>query len=221
MQVEPVLSDRPGVETNKFVLAMTSDDFNANRGVWTVDGMQCLPTGNKEYPFWFATYSTERKATVWVLFPRDFGFQITQHAGGKDNQYPGFGQSGSWRFSPYAIKYMMIDRMDWEHLMAQPMRGIVWATGLDSPNQFKNQLVEFNQEKDEAGLLVYPGVLFGGTIGENSKILLIPWSEPPAGYTPSQWADEVVSGLASSFHMNETHLRLKLGEGALTQSVVS
>lgn len=221
MQVEPVLSDRPGVDTGKFVLTMTSDDFNANRGVWTVDGLQCLPTGNKEYPFWFATYSKERKGLVWVLIPRDFGFQITQHSGGKDNLYPGFGQSGSWRFSPYAIKYMMIDRMDWEHLMAQPMRGIVWATGLDAADQFKQQITQFNMEKDEEGLLVYPGVFFGGTVGENSKVLLIPWSEPPAGYTPSQWTDEVVSGLASSFHMNETHLRLKLGEGALTQSGVA
>ena len=206
---------------DKYVLRMETAQFRENRGLWSIDGMFCWPTGVAEWPYWIRKYSASEKKKVWVLIHRDFGFQITQQIGPKDSNYPGFGQSGVWRFSPYAIKEMMIDRMDWEHLINQPMRGIVWVSGLDTPTQFRDQLVAFREDKESAGILMYPGVFFGGSKNDSSKITLIPWTEPPAGYTPLEWRNEVVSKLAASFHMNETHLQLKLGEGALTQSGVA
>lgn len=222
MEAEPIDS-RPASRggPTMFALRMEPEQFRENRGLWSIDGLYCNPTGNAEYPYWIRKFSRQRKKDVWVLIHRDFGFQLIQQAGPKNSLYPGFGQSGAWRFSPYAIKDMVIQRQDWEHLMNQPMRGIVWVSGLDRATQFKDQLESYHQQLEQAEMFFYPGVFFGGSQGENSKITMLPWSEPPVGYTPNEWNQEVVSKLAASFHMNETHLQLKLGEGALTQSGVA
>jgi hypothetical protein len=204
-----------------YVLRMEQEDFQQFRGVWTVDGLHCFPTGNPEYPYWIRKHRGGKEGDAWVLIHKDYGFQLLQRSGGKSMHYAGFGQSGTWRFSPYAVKHMAISRMDWEMLIAQPPRGIVWASGLDTATQLRDQLTIYRQQLEEEEILLYPSVFFGGTTGENSKVALIPWVEPPHGYTPPEWMDEVVSNLASSFHMNETHLRLKLGEGAMTQSGVA
>jgi len=114
-----------------------------------------------------------------------------------------------------------IDRMNWEHLIAQPMRGIVWTSGLDTPDQFAQQLKSFNEDRQQSDLRYYPGVFFGGSVSKDSNIRVIPWTEPPVGYTPATWDQRLISEIAASFAMNETHLRLKLGEGAMTQSGVA
>ena len=225
MELEEVQGQRPpgmsNVKPDKYVLRMTNEAFRENQGVYTIDGLTCLPTGNSEYPYWIRKMSRERKQDLWVLIHRDFGFQILQQVGPKNNLYAGYGQSGSWRYSPFEIKHMAIDRQDWEHLINQPMRGIVWVSGLDTPTQFRDQLTTYRQDIEDAELKFYPGVFFGGSRGENSKINMIPWSEPPAGYSPREWEDMKVSKLAAAFHLNETHLQLKLGEGAMTQSGVA
>ncbi len=220
MELEAIEGQKPGKE-DMFILRMTTDAFRENQGLWMIDGLTCVPTGNSEYPYWIAKYSHDDKETKWVLIHRDFGFQIRNEAGGKVSNYPGFGQSGTWRFSPYAIKFMAIDQQDWEHLINQPMRGIVWVSGLDSARQFKQQLEAYQQDREEQQMMFYPGVFFGGSTGENSRIELIPWSEPPAGYTSEGWRKEWVDALAASFHLNVTHLEVRLGEGAMTQSDVA
>jgi hypothetical protein len=212
---------RPRNSEKLFTLRMDQEDFREVRGVWTVDGLHCYPTGNPEYPFWIRKWRDGKQGDAWVLIHKDYGFQILQRSGPRSSHYAGFGQSGTWRFSPYAVKHMAISRMDWEMLIAQPPRGIVWASGLDTATQLRDQLTRYRDELTQEEILLYPSVFFGGTTGENSKIALIPWTEPPHGYTPPEWMDEVISNLASSFHMNETHLRLKLGEGAMTQSGVA
>jgi len=212
---------RPKNSDKLFTLRMGQDDFRQVRGIWTIDGLHCYPTGNPEYPYWIRKHRSRSEGDAWVLIHKDFGFQILQRSGGRASSYAGFGQSGTWRFSPYAVKHMAVSRMDWEMLIAQPPRGIVWASGLDTATQLRDQLTMYRKQLEEEEILLYPSVFFGGTTGENSKVSLIPWSEPPHGYTPVEWMDEVVSNLASSFHMNETHLRLKLGEGAMTQSGVA
>lgn len=223
MMIEPIKNPKAarGRKQTAFVLRMTTEGFRENRGLWSVDGLTCLPTGNKDYPIWIRKYSPQRKTTVWVLIHRDFAFQLLQRNGGRSSQFPGFGQSGTWRFSPYAVKHMILDRMDYEHLFAQPMRGIVWASGLDNPMQLSDTIKSWQKEKSDADLKFYPGVIFGGSVNKDAQIQLLPWTQPPPGYSPSTWQDEMISNLASSFHMNETHLRLKLGEGALTQSGVA
>jgi hypothetical protein len=218
MTVEPVEAGR---REDLGVLRMDTPTFRANQGIWMLDGLNCFPTGNPEYPFWYRAYSVEQKRWMYTLIHRDFGFQIIQQIGPRNDRYAGYGQSGAWRFSPYMIKQMALQRMDWEHLINQPPRGIVWASGLDTPTQFRDSLRAFHEDREENEVLFYPGVLFGGSRNSDAAIRMIPWTEPPAGYEPKAWIDEVVSNLASAFHMNETHLRLKLGEGALTQSGVA
>lgn len=220
MNIE-VIPGQDARDPDLYVLRMEQESFRENQGIWMLDGLHCLPTGVAEWPYWIKKHSRQRERDIWVLVHRDFGFQILQHAGPKNTPYAGFGQSGTWRFSPYALKSFAIDRQDWEHLISQPMRGIVWVSGLDTPTQFREQLQNYQEERQEGNMFFYPGVFFGGSRGENSKISMLPWSEPPAGYTPAEWRDEVVSKLAASFHMNETHLQLKLGEGAMTQSGVA
>lgn len=225
MELEEIAGQRPqgmtNVKPDLFVLRMTTEAFRENQGVYMIDGLTCFPTGHTEYPYWIRKMSRERDRDIWVLIHRDFGFQILQQSGPRNQIYKGYGQSGAWRYSPYEIKHMAIERQDWEHLINQPMRGIVWVSGLDTPDQFRNQLTHFRKEVEDAEMKFYPGVFFGGSRGENSKINMIPWSEPPAGYSPKEWEDAKVSKLAASFHLNETHLQLKLGEGAMTQSGVA
>lgn len=220
MELEPIEGQTAGKET-MFILRMSDEAFRENQGLWMIDGLSCVPTGNSEYPYWIAKYSHEETETKWVLVHRDFGFQIRNESGGKSSDYPGFGQSGTWRFSPYAIKFMAIDQQDWEHLINQPMRGIVWVSGLDNATQFKEQLEAYHAAKEEQEMFFYPGVFFGGSTGENSNIELLPWSEPPAGYTADGWRKEWIDALAASFHLNVTHLEVRLGEGAMTQSDVA
>lgn len=219
MTAEPI-SGQKG-EKNQYVLRMTTEDFRENQGLYMIDGLHCWPTGNPEYPYWFRTYSGEKQRDVWVLIHRDYGWQIFSEAGGQNTLYPGFGQSGAWRFSPYAVKHMAIDRQDWEHLINQPARGVVWVSGLDTPTQFRDQMVTYEEERREQQMFFYPGVFFGGSRGENSKISMIPWSEPPAGYTAEGWRTEWVDNLAAAFHLNVTHLEVRLGEGAMTQSDIA
>ena len=225
MELEEVQGQRKSGSTNAkpelFVLRMTQEAFRENQGIYMVDGLTCLPTGNKEYPYWIRKYSRSEGRDMWVLIHRDFGFQILQQSGPRNNVIAGFGQSGAWRYSPYEVKHMAIEQMDWEHLIHQPMRGIVWVSGLDTPTQFREQIVRYKEDLADAELKFYPGVFFGGSKGENSKITMMPWVEPPAGYTPMEWDSLKVSKLAASFHLNETHLQLKLGEGAMTQSGVA
>lgn len=225
MELEEIAGQRPqgmsNVKPDLFVMRMTTEAFRENQGIYMLDGLTCLPTGNAEYPYWIRKYSRERRQDLWVLVHRDFGFQILAQSGPRNKMYLGYGQSGAWRYSPYEIKHMAIERQDWEHLINQPMRGIVWVSGLDTPSQFRDQLTNYREELEDAELKFYPGVFFGGSKGENSKINMIPFSEPPAGYTPKEWTDEKVSKLAAAFHLNETHLQLKLGEGAMTQSGVA
>ena len=225
MELEEIQGQRkPGMSNARpdlFVLRMTQEAFRENQGLYMIDGLTCLPTGDKEYPYWIRKHVRSENRDVWVLIHRDFGFQILQQVGSRNNLYKGFGQSGAWRYSPYEIKHMAIDQQDWEHLINQPMRGIVWVSGLDTPTQFRDQLIKYREELDDSEAKFYPGVFFGGSQGENSNISMLPWSEPPSGYTPKEWEDLKVSKLAAAFHLNETHLQLKLGEGAMTQSGVA
>jgi preprotein translocase subunit YajC len=206
---------------NLFVLTMTDEAFRENQGLWMVDGLTCFPTGNSEYPYWFRTWSEEAKRDMWVLIHRDYGWQMLNEAGGQNTLYPGFGQSGAWRFSPYAVKHMAIDRQDWEHIINQPARGIVWVSGLDYPTQFRDQMQAYEEDREEQEMYFYPGVFFGGSRGESSEIKMIPWSEPPAGYTADGWRKEWVDNLAAAYHLNVTHLEVRLGEGAMTQSDIA
>lgn len=212
--------DKPGKEAY-FVLRMTTEAFRENRGLWTVDGLHCYPTGISEYPYWYRTYSRELKKACWVLIHRDFGWQIIAQNGPRSSSYPGFGQSGAWRYSPYVAKGIAVDTMDWEHLIAQPMRGIVWVSGLDTPTQFRDQLQAFQQDQERTEMRFYPGVFFGGSRNDKASITMLPWSEPPAGWTPESWQREKVDALAAAFHMSSTQLQVRLGEGALTQSDVA
>lgn len=222
MELEPIGEPKnPQKPHETYVLRMTQEAFRENRGLWSIDGLSCVPTGNSEYPYWIRKYSHDEKMWFWVLIHRDFGFQIIQEVGGRNTLYQGYGQSGSWRFSPYAMKYLVIDRGDWEKLINQPPEGIFMASGMDSSSQLKDSLEAFHDEKEKGRMLIYPGVFFLSTRNPDAKIQAVPWREPPVGYTPENWDNQVVSKLAASFHMNETHLQLKLGEGALTQSGVA
>lgn len=220
MELEPVQGQKSGKE-QMFILRMSTEAFRENRGLWMIDGLSCYPTGNSEYPYWIAKWSEQRKKSVFVLIHRDFGFQVRNEAGGKINEYPGFGQSPTWRFSPYCVKFMAIDRQDWEHLINQPARGVIWVSGLDYATQFQDAVEAYQESRDEQKMYFYPGVLFGGSRGENSKIAFMPWSEPPAGFTAEGWRTEWVDALAAAFHLNVTHLEVRMGEGAMTQTDVA
>ena len=204
-----------------YYLDFTQKTFRANRGLWTVDRMLCYPTGVPQNPYWVNHVHPEDGRAIWVLTHNSYATQRVQHIGGKNNQYPGFGQSGTWRFSPYIIERMLIKRGDMERMIHQPPRGIVMATGLDYSGQLKEQLADFKDEREETDMLIYPGVLFAGYEREVANIKIIPWSEPPNGYSPDVWHDEMVATLAACFFMSEAHLRIRVGGTSLSASAVT
>ena len=220
MEAVPLAGQVSGRE-DYFMLQMTDGAFNENRGIYTIDGLQCFPTGVPQYPYYIRKYSDELKRWLWVLISSDYGFQILQKVGGRNQMYPGYGQSGTWRLAPYIVKHIAIDRMEYEHLAAQPPRGILWATGLDSPTQFRDQYIAYLKDRAENNLLYYPGLFQGGSRSRDAKITLIHWSEPPSGYTPQEWRTEFVDNIAASFHMNVAQLEVRTGEGAMTQSDIA
>jgi len=209
---------------NLYYLDMTTESFRENGGLWALDSLDCIPTGIPQWPFWLRKRDTDGELH-YVLINREFAFQRIQQVSGRRTRnttpHPGYGQSGVWRYSPFIVKGVAVELMDWEALVAQPPRGIALATGLDQPTQFKDQLFAFNSEREEQGIKLYPGVFFMGTISDSAKIQLVRWTEPPSGYTPESWDNARIDNLAAAFHMNSTHLRVRLGEGALTQSGVA
>jgi len=92
---------------------------------------------------------------------------------------------------------------------------------MDYAGQLQEQLTDFKDEREEADMLIYPGVLFAGFEREAATIKVIPWSEPPANYSPDVWHDEMVATLAACFFMNEAHLRIRVGGTSLSASAVS
>lgn len=209
---------------NLYSLEMSTVDFRENAGLWALDSLVCMPTGIPQWPFWI-TKEAQDGQLFHILINREFGFQRVQQVAGKrtikTTRHPGFGQSGVWRYSPFVVKGVAVELMDWEALIAQPPRGIIMGSGLDEPTQLKDQLLTYQQEKNEAGVKLYPGVLMVGTISDSADIKLIKWTEPPVGYSPTDWDNARIDNLAACFHMNSTHLRVRLGEGALTQSGVA
>jgi hypothetical protein len=220
METVEIRGKKPG-ETKLYTLTMTDEAFRENQGIYSLDGLTCLPTGVYEWPFWIRKYSKQLKKDVWVLIHRDFGFQVLSRVGPQDDSKPGLGQSPTWRYSPYQLRAVIMDRLNYERMVAQPPAGIVWVSGLDTPTQFRDQLKAFQNERSQEGIFFYPGVFFGGSRGSDSKINLVPWSEPPPGYTPEQYFNEAIDVLAACFHMSVTQLLVRLGEGAMTQSDVS
>lgn len=205
------------------VLSLTSGSARENRGVWTIDGLyNCLPTGLPEYPYWLKKKSRQDGKDYWILVPREFGTQIVQQVGSKQDVYAGLGSSNTWACAPYIAKGVVLDRMDWEAVSSYPMAGIVYGSGLDSPDQLHDQYKAFKARNEEEGNLLFKDVLFAGTVNENSKITVIPWSSPPPGYDPEKWDNLVAQAISGAFHVSPVHVRAALvGSGPAIETLMA
>ena len=218
LTTEPLSSES---ETYR-VLSLTSDSARENRGVWTIDGLlNCIPTGIPAYPYWLRKKSLKENKEYWILVPREFGTQIVQQVGSKQDVYAGIGSSNVWMCSPYIAKGMVLERMDWEALSSRPMEGIVYGSGLDTPDQLHTQYKSFIAEQQEDGNLLFKGVMFAGTVNENSRITVIPWSAPPPGYDPEKWDNIVAQAISGAFHVSPVHVRAALvGSGPAIETLM-
>ena len=204
-----------------FVLQMGTPAFRANRGLWSLDGLACAPTGKPEYPFWYSTYSAERKKRVWVLIHKDFGGQIIQKSGPKYDKWAGYGQSAVWRYLSVFAQDVLLQDLDYEAMMNMPPRGVVHARGMDAPGQFQDQLTLHQKSLDDANIRLFPGVMFMETTNDKSAVVFLEWAKKPEDFSQEQWRRHKEDVLVSCFHMSIGQIRQRNGEGAQTQSRIT
>lgn len=216
MRLVPMPGDK---QERYYILEAEQQSFSSNYGLWNIDGLETYPTGNPSWPYWYRTVMDGKP--IWVLISGDYGGQVRQQVGPKDKSRTGIGQSGSWRYVSILAVDFLIQEMDLEALFNQPPRGIVWGAGLDTPTQLLDQLAVMKSQNEREGVLLYPGVLFGGSVSDKSRIVMLPWVEPPHGYTPDGWKKRREDVLSACFHMSVSQIVTRLGEGAFTQSRVT
>lgn len=198
-----------------FLLEVDSDRVRDNFGLWALDPEHCYPTGDPRWPFWF------EKENKWILIPDDFGNQVIQRIGPPSKRFPGWGQSGTWRYISTFVVDQMIREMEQESLLNEPARGIVWLRGADHPGQLEEVLHEHQRAIDEGDSLFYPGRIFGESISPQAELMVHPWTEAPAGYDPKEWRVFREDALAAAFHMSVSFLRTRVGVGSFVQSGVT
>lgn len=199
----------------RYVLEADLSRLKDSIGLWTIDGLDCSPTGYSEYQFWLQKPIKVKDSTrmAWVLIPRQIGFQILQPAGPKHNLYSGYGQSGTWRAAPLVAEGLAVGRMQLEALSDTPPNGIVHVSGLDWPGQFREEYDGFLTEQRAKGNMYYKEPFLFGTRSRDAKMEFVAWTQPPPGYTRQQWFDELTTTLAAAYHLNEAHIRLRYGDG--------
>lgn len=198
-------------------LEVDEKQMRANFGLWSMDALMCKPTGNPEWPFWIWKESESEKIGTWVAIPRGIAHHVIQPIGPKSGMYPGYGQSGVWRFSPLIIESLLVRRYDLERLISSPPEGVFFVKGIDPPGTFRNAMESMAKDNKDQGNLVYPNTLFFEMSDFEGDIKYIPWREAPEGYTQREWDDLLVDQLVACFHMSVAQIRTKLGEGAMTQ----
>ncbi len=204
-----------GKHKNRYVLEVDPERLRANLGLWSVDGLDCSPTGYHEYPYWIRkqTKGEHGPVDVWVLIPKEVGFQILQPAGPKHDLYKGYGQSGTWRASPLVAEGLANTRMRLEAYGDTPPNGVLGIAGLDWPTQFRESYQAFLEEQKSRGNLLTKEPFMFGTRSRDMKMEFVAWTNPPPGYTPQGWFDELTTTLAAAYHLNEAHIRLRYGDG--------
>lgn len=210
-------------EKKKTYYLETNDKAGSSRGLWSLDGLRCSPTGNNQWPFWIYPLDKEtgKPGKIKVLIPNSVGFQVVQRVGPKWESYDGFGQSGTWRYIGLMVHDQLIREMDVEAFLAQPPRGFVVARPVDQYGQLKQAIQQSQAERDEEGILYYPGTTFLEFMNSAGDVLIRPWSEPPANFTPQSWRVYREDVLAASFHVSVAFLVTRIGTGAFSQSDVT
>ena len=210
-----------GKEDSKYqILTITTAASRENRGLWTIDGLDCVPTGVPEYPYWLRKKNKAKE--YWVLVPREFGTQIVQRVGSKWEKYAGMGTSNVWMCSQYAAKGLMFERGDWEAMSSRPPDGMVILTGGDSPTQLHDAIKSFRGEQEEKGNLVYKETMFATTVNENARVHVVSWTSPPPGYNPKEWDDQSAQAISGAFHVSPVHVRAALvGSGPAIETLMN
>lgn len=207
-------------EATYFVLDMTAEALRENRGLWMIDGLDCFPTGNREWPFWYRARRAG-EPDAWVLIHRDFGSQIVHPIGPHDRKWRAYGQSPTWRYLNVLGQAIMMQQLDVEAMLNRPPDGIIWGSGLDVPDQLNQMVRAYQQQVKEGGSMYYPGVIWAGSVSESSKIAVVEFSKPPAGYDFNQWRAMKEDYLTATFFVNVSQLVSRFGEGAFTQTQVT
>lgn len=220
MRAIPLEKQEGDLEPRYYYLDMESDDYRNVRGLWTVDGLDCYPTGNAEWPFWVRQRRND-KSDAWVLIHRDFGTQITYQIGGKDKTWAGYGQSPTWRYINILVQEIMRAENDIEAMLNRPPDGIVQGSGLDVPEQLADAVRAHNDRRAEGEVLYYPGTMFMGSVSPDANLRLLEFTRPPAGYNFETWKVWREDMLALTFNVSAAWVVTRIGTGSLTQSGIT
>jgi len=221
----PIVDAKGKPKKGQYYLSISNDDYRNLYGLWSLDGMLCSPTGNRDWPFWFTPLSKSKGGlpddATQVLIPGDVGFQVIQKAGPKWGTYAGYGQSGTWRYTGVMVENTIIQEGKIESFLNAPPRGFVIATSVDQPGQFKRTMTDFKNEKKENDILYDPGTVYMEFANKDGDVKIRPWSEPPAYFTEHSWKTFREDALASCFHVSVAFLVTRIGTGAFSQSDVT
>lgn len=220
MRAVPLDSSAPEDQQEYYFLDMETADFRSAQGLWTLDGLQCYPTGNSEWPFWYRIKRAEKR-DAWVLIHRDFGTQILAHIGGEETYWAGFGQSPTWRYLNILSQEIIRVENDVEAMLNKPPDGIVYASGLDTPSALGDAMKGHIESREQGGILYYPGTVFFGSVSEAAKVGLLQFTNPPAGYNFDTWKTWREDMLSLCFGVSAPWVVTRIGTGSLTQSGIT
>lgn len=220
------IRDKDGkLRKGQYYLSISNEAYRSLYGLWSLDGMLCSPTGNRDWPFWFTPLSESKGGfpddAVQVLIPGDVGFQVVQKVGPKWGTYAGFGQSGTWRYTSVMVEDQLIREGKIEGFLHAPPQGFVTASGVDQVGQFQTALHQHKEKNAEEDILYYPGTVFMEFAGKDGKVEIVPWTQPPAYFTEHSWKTYREDTLASCFHVSVAFLVTRIGTGAFSQSDVT
>jgi hypothetical protein len=223
IEARPILNEDGKPKANQYYLTISNEAYRENYGLWSLDGMLCSPTGNRQWPFWFTPLDkrTGKPGKVQVLIPGDVGFQVIQRVGGRSWPYEGFGQSGSWRYTAVMVKDCLIGESEIEAFMDRPPEGFVVFRAVDRPGQGEEAVRQTREANEEKGKLFDPGVTYLEFTNDKGDVLIRPWTQPPAYFTPQNWRTYREDVLAACFHVSVAFLVTRIGTGAFSQSDVT
>jgi hypothetical protein len=219
----PIKNEKGEDKANQYYLTISNEAYRENYGLWSLDGMMCSPTGNRQWPFWFTPLDkrTGKPGKVQVLIPGDVGFQVIQRVGGRSWPYEGFGQSGSWRYTAVMVKDCLINESEVESFMDRPPEGFVVFKAVDRPGQGEEAVRKTRDDNEEKGKLYHPGVTFLEFTNDKGDVVIRPWTQTPEHFTAHNWREYREDVLAACFHVSVAFLVTRIGTGAFSQSDVT
>lgn len=214
------LTDELGFETNEFLLEVDNQSIKSNMGMWSLDNLQCDPTGNRDFPF--RIRKRMDKEDIWVLVPKNLGGQILGELGSKQ-----YGLAGFWPcplytyFGEMGVMNAMLTEYNFEGFFNSPPQGIAGIAGADHPNQLANIIETHMKQREANDSLYYPGIVWISMKNEKGQVFFVPFKKPSEGFDQQEFVKLKQRRLALAFGVTLAMITLEIGVGAVHQAAIA